>query len=281
MPVQTRSHTPRVLSRHALWLGLASLALLCGCRLGSKVDVAVTGAAVEPGTPTAVDVNNWNGSVRVLTGSRYKQAEVRAKVRRTQSGSPGRRDIAKASSITAETTVSDGRAILVVRSTTTLADPQEGKAELTICLPACAGVLVRNAGGIVDLRGVGGAVTVENGFNGGPGGRVELRTDEPMTQPVALVTSDGPVHYQVGPSSTGRFDLQADDGMVEFLAKGGSVRTEVVDPDRWIGTLNDGENPVVLRSGRGTVGAMVIPDARAYRPSRWKGLFFWKTRALD
>jgi hypothetical protein len=49
----------------------------------------------------------------------------------------------------------------------------------------------------------------------------------------------------------------------------GRVKWEKSGYDHWIGTLNDGTNPVVLRSQRGTVWARIIENAGSYRPARW------------
>lgn len=239
----------------------------CGWR-AKKVDVTMTGPELGRDSRPMVDVSNWNGSVEVIVSSRFKRADVRAKVRRASGADVGRRELARESAVTAQSTTEGGRPVLRVRSTTSIPDPTQGRAELLIRLPACAGAVVRNSGGLVELRGVGGPITVENGVNNGPGGRVEIRTSEPLTDPVTVTTSEGTIYFQVGPNSAGRFDLLAEGGEAALDAQRGVIKFESYAKDRFVATLNGGENPVTLRSGRGVVYARVIDDARDVKPSR-------------
>ncbi|MFM9996736.1 MAG: hypothetical protein ACKVU4_13165 [Phycisphaerales bacterium] len=255
--------------RSILLVALACLgAVLGGCRFAKKLDVAIVGPELGRGAAPLIDVSNWNGSVNIVVSNKFRRADVRAKVRRTAGRSPGRGDLAEASAVTAESATEGGKPVLRVRSTTRIADPALGRAELLIRLPDCSGATVRNAGGVVSLRGVGGPIIVENGFNNGPGGRVELRTEQALTEPVTITTTEGTVYYQVGPTSSGRFELTAEGGQAAFEARVGDVKAQLVEHERFVGTLNGGANPVILRSGRGVVFARVIEDPRGYKPSR-------------
>ncbi len=252
----------------ALLLVILVLAGGCGMRR-VKLSVPISGPPVTRESQPVLDLSNWNGRVKVVVQDRFDDAEIVAKVWRTSRKSPKRGAVRDATSVTAESVVEGGRNVLRVRASTSLDDPSQAYSRLKVRLPSCGGVIVRNAGGTVELRHVAGSINVENGSGSLPGGRVELYTAAPMTEPVTITTSSGTVLYQVGPNSTGRFELTADGGQAAFTALVGKVTFEHSGQDHWVGTLNDGTNPVVLRSHKGTVWAKVIENAGEYKPPRW------------
>jgi hypothetical protein len=250
-----------------MFLTLLATVVLAGCSGASRFDVGIKGPVLGADSRPAVDVHNWNGSVRVIVEPGRKQASVWAKVRPVGKDSPTGSDLADACLIAAESVQQEGHMILRVVSESKLADPDQSAADLVIRLPSCGGVYLRNAGGPVVLRGVGGAVSVENGTGNRPGGRIELRTNVAITDPVTLMTTDGNVHFQAPPNSTGRFDLTTDNGRAALFAHAGVIKTETVTPSRFVGTLNGGGNLIQLRSGRGRVEAYILDDAGFYRPA--------------
>lgn len=258
---------------------LALTVLIGGCRGASRMEVPINGP--ELGANPAVDVRNFNGSVRILVDRRFSTPSVRAVVRPLHPDAPRGEDLEASCMVVAESVVQDGRPILRVLGETTLADPDQAAADIVIRLPDCGGVNVQNAGGLVELRGIAGAVTVENGTGNRPGGRIELRTGRPMTDPVLLSTTTGPVHFQAVPASAGRFDLTAAAGRAEFDCRGGAVFTDLVTPSRVVATLNSGANPIVLRSGSGPVRARIIENAATSVPPRLLDRPFFQPDPLD
>lgn len=250
---------------------IALLGAVCagGCHFGSWSKVAIDGPAVTAESHPAVDITNFNGSVIVVADPKLKQGWVKARVKRTNRKSPGRKDLREAVTITAQSEQQEGGLVLRVTAASTLDIPTDAKVDLIVRMPVVAGVSVKNAGGSVAIRGVAGAVQVENGYGGGKGGRIEVRTGSTMTYPVSLTTTEGLVHYQVPPDSTARFDLSAGDGAAEIIAKGGVMTAGVPSVGKWTGVLNKGDNPVILRSDKGRVRVYVIDDAGTYRPDRW------------
>jgi hypothetical protein len=112
--------------------------------------------------------------------------------------------------------------------------------------------------------------------NTGAGGDVTVRTAAAMTESVNVRTSAGRVLYQVGPGSTGKFELTSDSGQAKFDSQVGVVRQAKSEPGHYRGQL-DGEsstaigvNPVMLHSGAGDVMARVIPNAMTFT-ERWDG----------
>ena len=248
--------------------GLLALALLAGCRGVAKIQVTITGEPITAETRPAVDVRNWRGSVTIVADSSIERATVHAKALPRVKGSPKGDELAAQTFVAAESTVQDGRATLRVVAESRLADPDVAEARLVIRVPSCGGVMVQNAGGVIEVRGIGGAVTIENGTGNRAGGRVIVRTDQVMREPVSITTSNGKVHYQVPPGSSGQFDLRSDDGTAVMYAMSGSLTVRSAGPNYFQGTLNGGENPVVIRTGRGKAEVYVIETAGAYRPTK-------------
>lgn len=119
------------------------------------------------------------------------------------------------------------------------------------------------------LEGVSGSVDV---FAEAPGGRkanVTLLTAAPMNSPVRMATEKGNVVYQVGPGSTGRFDLRTDKGFAELFVRGNRVGTIRASGSSLTAGLGEVGNEVVLRSGEGRVRAKVIERPEDYRSVAW------------
>lgn len=256
-------------ARFATLAAAVAIALaLTGCRGIVKTGVPITGAEMAPDSRPAIDVSNYNGSVRVVVDDDIQKASVRARVRRLTKKVPKGEGLAAQTFLAAETVVQDGRTILRVVSETRLANPDDSRADLTIRLPSCGGVLVRNSGGPVELRGVGGAITVENGIGNRSGGWVIVRTQQVLTDPIHLSTTNGKVHLQGPPGSTGSVDIHTDDGAAVMYAMGGVLAVEKAETGHFVGTLNSGENPVTIRTGKGRAEIYIIDSAGSYRPTR-------------
>src|ERR1043165_8355032 len=105
--------------------------------------------------------------------------------------------------------------------------------DLQVRLPRAWGIHVVNSGGEVELIGVGGPITIENGAPGQEGGDIQVRTGVPIKDAVNVRTTSGRVVYQVGPGSTGNFDLQTPSGTPEVTAEVGTLDKVSMQPDRW------------------------------------------------
>ncbi|MBL9031519.1 MAG: hypothetical protein JNM80_07400 [Phycisphaerae bacterium] len=251
---------------------LALALLAAGCARTRPFDVPVLGERLPPELTTAVEVTNWNGSVRVEANPRLEAPEVSARVRRLVRGGPKGAELKQSAIIRAIASFDDGRRIL--RVTTAPASPERESdvaVVLVVSVPRSENVVVRNAGGSVELVGVGGAIDVENGMAGVRGGDVVVRTGQPLTAPVSLASPQGLVHFQAGPGSSGLFDIASDSGAAEFVSKVGNVRDAKPEPGHFRAVLNDGSNPVILRAGKGTARAWVIPNADKIGPEVWDG----------
>jgi hypothetical protein len=149
--------------------------------------------------------------------------------------------------------------------------------DLQVRLPRAWGIHVVNSGGEVELIGVGGPITIENGAPGQEGGDIQVRTGVPIKDAVNVRTTSGRVVYQVGPGSTGNFDLQTPSGTPEVTAEVGTLDKVSMQPDRWRGTLDQGTNPIQIASGKGDVRVLVIQNAGTYGRQYWDGWPEWPT----
>ncbi len=230
--------------------------------------IAIHGEPVVAGRFTAMDVENQNGSITIICSDRYSEATIEARIPsgdRKELESWGLDATDKDNWVIAEHDSGADRSILRV---TTLNGPLENgfqpRVDLIIKSPVCDGLLVRSAGGSVDVTGARGAITIESGFAGAAGGRVEVRTAEPIVEPVRITSSIGPVYLVVPPESRGTIDIESDNGMAVFNTSHGRVVNVQPTRDRWTGVWNEGENQIQLYAGSGDARMMVVEKPVTY-----------------
>ena len=214
----------------------------------------------------AVDVHNEAGSVIIQVDDRLEQPVVRHRVRWTGLGDDGSWNKYRAPAIVSAQPEPGplGHATLRVRSQVLDHAPAETEIDLIIRLPRCDGVRVRNTSGPVILVGVGGAITVDNGFGGGEGGRIELRSNRPILDPVALTTTDGRISIIAAEGSRAEVDMHTFEGKAVFSAPRGVITNLRPAIGQWRGTWNDGTNPLLVRTGRGEIRLLVTDDPENY-----------------
>jgi DUF4097 and DUF4098 domain-containing protein YvlB len=247
------------------------LVLIVGCKGPSKRQVEIDGPALEPGRSVAVDVTNFNGSVRVKVSDRYKEPTVRVRLE-----APGgtrlstKKTLQKSIYVGAEIVQQEGGSVLRVlsRPSEEVARSTETKVRIDIRLPKCDGVLVHNSGGIVRLLGVTGGIQVENGSGATAGGDIDLRTGDPLVDPVALMTTEGNVLLQMGPNSRGALDITSESGDAMVRAYVGRLSDIKPTAGHWTGTLNDGSNPIMLRTAKGTARVLIMENAATSTPTK-------------
>lgn len=256
---------------------LVATALMGGCRTGDAA--AVVGQAseswgrLEPSGPrpdgwgaVAVDIDNHAGSVVVEVEPWREEAVVEARTRWTRGASleSWDRGNVPVAAVAEFVEGPEGRTTLRVRTEPKHGAPMETHADLVLRVPNCEGLRVVNADGPVLLVGVGGAITVDNGRSSQPGGRIELRTNRALRDPMALVTTEGRVSVVVTERSRGDIDLYTADGHADLTARRGAFENVRPGRGRWRGVWNGGDNPLLVRSGRGEVRLVVTDDPERY-----------------
>lgn len=192
----------------------------------------------------ALDVQNFRGVVHVRVESGATQASVTARAINSNQF-PGTPDW-----VAADFVQDQGRPVLRV-----LAVPSSGSSSpvyLSITLPGCAGVRVRNAGGEVVLTGVGGAIQVENGGPDAPGGLIRVTTKQNLVDHLALETTSGDISLAMGAHSSGTLTAQAPAGVTFTSALAGASNVQH-QGWRWSGVLNQGSRPMSIKTGAGKV----------------------------
>lgn len=239
--------------------------LLASCGTVRKVDAADQQIRIDAVTPVAFDIENFHGNVRIVVDPSL--TEVKPVIKKRVSWMVDhviRKDAQEAITVRSRTVEKDGRSIVSIKTSTKWPEPERVWVNLTVFVPRCDGVRIWNRGGKVTLEGVAGALHVENLDYAGADAPIEVRTDQDIIDPVMLTTTLGTVAYQVGPGSAGRFTLDSADGEEEFDCK--VIPPSDIRSDGTIttATLNRGENPVLLKSGKGRVIALVMNDPMSY-----------------
>src|SRR5216684_747768 len=187
-------------------LGMALFASGCMRSTRARV-VAIECITPPPKYAAAVEVDNFNGSVHIYADPSVKGAQVRAAVRPTSRNAPSAGHLEEAVVVRATASIEGPERLLRVSGKAADQPAKDVALDLYIRVPKVTATRVRNAGGPVELVRVGGMVAVENGVGGRPGGDVQLRTGEAMTETSTMSTTSGKVLWQVGPGSAGKFDL--------------------------------------------------------------------------
>ena len=132
--------------------------------------------------------------------------------------------------------------------------------EIVVVTPALDSVKVRSTKGDVTVIDNRGSVDIET-----TRGDVRMMTPWPMTGPMTIVTSEGSIDYRVRGESKGVFDCESRGGEVRQRAEFGKwiALNGDNDHDRFLAVLNDGTNPVVLRTSEKNIRVAIVPDPTA------------------
>ncbi len=253
---------------------LLAACVLGACRQAPRTAVPISGQSVRPDLTVDVEVTNWNGAVAIVADPRYRTPEVVSQVRRLSKGAPKTSELRSKVSVEAVSGIENGRRLIRVRG-----EPREGTLESQVALDLevrvarLQDVRVSTSGGLVNVSGFSGALTIVNGAEGRPGGRVLARTQAGITSPVSITTSAGDVIYKSGPGTTGAFDVLATGGTSQFEAQVGTVSQVRPDPSgtRYRAVLDGGANPIQLRTDKGSARVEIIENAGTSGPDLWDG----------
>jgi len=258
-------------------LGMAlvlAASVLGACRQAPRTSIPISGQAIRPDLTVDVEVVNWNGSVAVLADPRYRTPEVVAQVRRLGKGAPKTSELRSKVNVEAISGIENGRRLIRVRG-----EPREGTLDtqvamdLEVRVARVQDVRVSNAGGMVNVSGFAGALTIVNGAEGRAGGRVLARTQNGITSPISITTTTGDVIYKSGPGTSGAFELLATGGSAQFESRLGTVTQARPDPSgsRYRAVLDGGANSILVRTDKGSARVEIIENAGTSGPDLWDG----------
>lgn len=247
-------------NRHSRLLTCLTMVLLVGA-------AALTGCARRGGDLTlrspalsgaGLDIENPYGSVTVHVDPHAKDIHVKSVRRWMKRGGHGDYSLEDVS-ITAETTQPiQGRSITHINVEAPMASDLVHVA-MTVTTPRCDGVRVRSGGAIM-LRGVGGAIQAETAH-----GHIELRTDDELGDPVALVTQTGDVRLYLSPAATGDLQAEAPSGEVRIISSSTPFLNVEASMHSYKGVINRGENKMMVRTEDGDIRVQIMKDPDAYR----------------
>jgi len=258
---------------------LAAVPALCGCSSQHSLDERVAGNAtairdaanfrtfrtdepVELETKGAVGVvvDSFGGDVTVRADPTVKKTRV--EVRRVSDMGLGRWQESReeladiAWTATLEPRESGGET-LKVEAKTQNPEAHYFRAHIVIVAPALDAVAVRTTRGSVAVLENQGPVDIETSS-----GDVRMLTPWPMTQPIKIITSEGSIDFRVRGESRLSFDAETRGGEVRQRCMFGKWRAlgSENDHDRMLATLNDGTNPVFLRTSEKNIRIAVVAD---------------------
>ncbi|MSR40365.1 MAG: hypothetical protein EXS10_00465 [Phycisphaerales bacterium] len=146
---------------------------------------------------------------------------------------------------------------LVVRASTSHPEDHFQRCEFLITVPELDSVKVRTTEGEVRVTGNQGAVDIRT-----TEADVRVMTPWAMTKPITIITSEGTIDYRIRGESTGLFDAETRGGLVKQRCEFGHwlALSDQNDHDRFLAVLNNGKNPIVLRTSDGDIRIAVVPD---------------------
>lgn len=252
---------PLVRPGFALVALLLAGAGLCGCSAHNERETRLHAPGAVLGV--ALDVEHDLGGVTVRVDPSLERAVVVEEFRAGLLASGGQKErLARIVAVESEMEDS-GEGLGVLRIRTTVSEPLDGeRVNLRITMPRCDGVRIRAAGGDVVLVGVTGAIQVENERD------IEVRTNVPLTAPVALLSRSGDVYLQMPQGSAGRLEAESGEGKAMFRSDLVSLGGYYARPHLVRGVLDHGVNPMVVRSDTGDVRIIVMDDPESL--SRWR-----------
>lgn len=251
--------------------GLITLALLAGCACGGLPPRALwhpdtwshrkakdQPIVLEVARPVAIDVESFNGDVIITADERLTAATVT--ILREATHGYRRKEEAEASLAEIDYSLAlvpgELGQVLQVRTWTTHAEPHFQRAHILIDVPEVDGITVRAQRGNVFVTNIEGAVDISTSQ-----GDVRVMTNLPMRRAVTITIRQGNIDYRVRGESTGALDCQAIRGRVDHRVMTGRL---IIDPDRDKGrlraTLNDGDNPITLRTADGDIRIAVVDN---------------------
>ena len=240
--------------RLGLLLCLLTAFLTVGCTApyrAEKFDLTVGG-------PVEVDVDCFRGDVIVKADPRLNEAFVR--IVRTGEHGYDRLEEARASLDDINTSVelvpgTYGQR-LQVRTGTTNAEPAFQRTDIYITLPLIEGMRIRTDDGNIGVVRGAGAMDLETS-----NGNVAVKTSVPIREPVTIINNGGGIEYITRSESTAKFAARVVHGTIMHHVIRGDLRVHAgTDETSFQATLNDGENPVILRTVDGDIRIKIVAE---------------------
>lgn len=237
-------------------VGVVGMLALAGCVTNDyRVPVAPIEQRIDASIPIEIEVDNKLGSVEVIADPQARRAFVEARITSALSVTKPNPDTEALARrwISADMRSRPDKRVLRVLSARPAADESDIRVGLVIRVPRIDGIRVRNTGGSVRIVGFDGPVTVQNGLKGGAGGGIDLLTIKEFRAPITAQTTTGDIRLRVGETSTASLTASADKGEIGVASRTAVLDNVKVTRALWSGRINQGANPVDLRTGEGSI----------------------------
>lgn len=227
--------------------------------------VPIQGDPVVLGRLNAVVIENPYGKVKVYAKPAHEQAHITFRVQqerrlRWRAARQGFEFDPVGDYFKAIHSHNGELSTLTVMATDLSVEGYRPPIDLTVEIPQCDGIEVRNAGGKVVIVGVQGAINVVSGDDEVAGGPIEIRTDKQQVEEIYAMSNGGHVTLVTGPESAGTFELVAPRGKTSFNSRYGVVDHSLPKVGHWTGIWNDGTNSIYLESQDGDASVIVVDN---------------------
>jgi DUF4097 and DUF4098 domain-containing protein YvlB len=231
--------------------------------------VPIVGDPITVGRLNAIIIDNPNGKVKVYARSRHEEASISFRVdkesrMRWLSARKGYDFDPTGEYFTAVHSNDGELSTLTISPTDLTVEGYRPPVDLTVYIPQCDGLEIRNAGGKVIIVGVTGVINVESGTNIREGGQIEIRTDLAEMETIHATTNNGHVTLITAPDSAGTIELIAPRGKASFNSRYGIVNQSMPSKGHWSGIWNNGTNEIRLNTEDGDVLVMVVENPVMY-----------------
>lgn len=231
------------------------LVAMGGCSVPTHHDLKIRQAntADQIDRPLNIDIENVRGSVEVEVVSGLTKPTLQAWVLDESNQFMRLTDDALVKSwYAAEILSVQGRPVFRIM-TTRGKETKPTYVKLLVQTPTCDGIRVRNSGGPVTLRGVGGELAVENGYKGGEGGDITVITSRRIAESVNLRTTHGNVALHVPTNSQGVLEINTPKGQPQVNVRGDGLDSVRKTLTTFRGSLNGGSKAWQFLSAEGNV----------------------------
>ncbi|MBL4698513.1 MAG: hypothetical protein JKX70_06750 [Phycisphaerales bacterium] len=231
--------------------------------------VPIVGDPITVGRLNAIIIDNPYGKVKVYAKSAHEEAHIYFRVDkesqlRWRSARMGLDFDPTGEYFTAVHTNTGELSTLTIAPTDLTIDGFRPPVDLTVYIPQCDGIVVRNAGGKVIISGVTGVINVESGTSLREGGHIEIRTDNNQVESIHATTNNGHVTLVTGPGSAGTIELIAPRGKTSFSSRYGIIDHSMPSKGHWTGIWNNGTNEIRLDTADGDATVMVVENPVMY-----------------
>lgn len=231
--------------------------------------VPIEGDPITVGRLNAITIDNPYGKVKVYAKPAHEEAHIYFRVdqerrMRWRAARMGLDFDPVGEYFTAKHINTGELSTLVIEPTDLTIEGYRPPVDLTVYIPQCDGIEVRNAGGKVVIVGVTGVINVESGTNSREGGPIEIRTDLSEMETIHASSNHGHVTLVTGPDSAGTVELIAPRGKASFNSRYGIVDQSMPSKGHWTGIWNNGTNEIRLQAEDGDASVMVVENPVMY-----------------